>query len=135
MAPVVVTWLSLRRSRLGEPSSGEEAFAAAEDDGVDHEPHLVDQVVGEQRPRQFGAADQVQIVAVFTLERAQCLGHVAVQQRGVRSGQRFSERGGRDVLRPGVKRIGERSFRVGRLRPVRREALVGAAPEQEGCRG
>jgi hypothetical protein len=78
----------------GHAAAGEEALASAEHEGADHQPHLVDQVVGEQGLGQLGAADQVQVRAVPVLERAQCAGHVVVQQDQVRPPQRFGERGG-----------------------------------------
>src|SRR5918996_5887786 len=58
----------------------EDAFPAAKDDGVDHQPELVDQVVLDQGPNQLRAPDDQQIVAILLLQRRHRLGDVAPEQ-------------------------------------------------------
>ena len=87
-----------------------------------------------QRLDQLGAADHVHVIAVFLLQRAHRVGDVALEQRRVLPAERLAERRRRHVLRLRVQRLCDHLLLLRRVRPVGREDLVGAAPEQEAAR-
>lgn len=61
----------------------QEALASTEDDGVDHQPELVDQVGGEKRVHELRAPDREEVLAVVALQRPNGCGYVALEQTGV----------------------------------------------------
>jgi hypothetical protein len=89
---VDVTRLSRRRSRPEHAVVAEDSLPAAQDDGVDHQPVAVDEIVLDERGDQLGAADHVEVAAVFPLQRRHRLGGVAREQ-GRRSATRAARRG------------------------------------------
>jgi mannose-6-phosphate isomerase-like protein (cupin superfamily) len=65
---------------LGGAPVRECAFAAAEDDRVDHQLVLIDQVMAGQHPQKLGAADQVQVGSGLPFKRGDARGDVAFDQ-------------------------------------------------------
>lgn len=58
----------------------EEALPAPHDDGVNHQPVLVDEVVPHQRAHKIGAAEDEDIVAVLPLEPGDPFGDVTLDE-------------------------------------------------------
>src|SRR5918992_727233 len=78
-----------RREREPPENSivAKEALAPAEDDGIDHEPELVDEIVREERCRELGAPDHEQRLAVLASELRHGLGDVGAEQHRVLPGE------------------------------------------------
>jgi hypothetical protein len=76
-----------QRLRICEPQNFriafvlEEPFSAAYDDGKDHEPILVDQVVLHQRVHEIAAAEDQDVLAGLLLELGHFFGDVSLDQR------------------------------------------------------
>ena len=106
----------------------EEALAASEHDGEDHQPELVDEVVLDQRLHEPGAAVDDDVAVLLLLQLRDFLHDVALQHRRVVPLGLIQGRGD-DVLGHVVELVGE--LAVPR-RPGLGKALVGHAPQQQG---
>src|SRR5687767_2055047 len=58
----------------------EETLAASKDDGMDHEPELVEQAIPEQRPHEGAAADDRDVLAGLPLQLGYPLHNLALDQ-------------------------------------------------------
>src|SRR5215210_3574647 len=76
----------------------EEAFAWPDDDREDHQAVLVDEIVLHERPCQFPAAEDQDVLAVLLLEPRNCLGDVPLDEGRVVPLQRLLQRPRGDVL-------------------------------------
>src|ERR671916_979977 len=59
----------------------EEALPVAQDDGMDHEPKLVEEVVAQQRPDEGATADDPDVLAWLPLQLGDLLRDVPLDQR------------------------------------------------------
>jgi hypothetical protein len=124
------------RLALGECEStadsiiAKEALAAAEDEGIHHQPELIDEIVSEQGRHELGAADHEQRLGILPSQIPHRLGDVVAEQRRVLPGERLLQRSRGDVRRERVHRPGK-GLLLGGVRPVRREDLVRSAPEEK----
>ncbi len=106
----------------------EQALAAAQYDGEDHQPQLVDEIVLEQRVNQLGASGDQDHAVDLVLQLLDLLDDVAAEDRRVVPVGLLQRR--RDhVLRHRVHLVREADL-VAVVRPRGGEALVGHAPEQ-----
>ena len=110
---------------------GEQLFAAAKHDRHREDAHSVDQVIGEQRVHEFGAALGDEVWAVFLLQPLQ-VGDVAQEHRA-RPTRIDLARARNHVFLDLVELLGDAAMGsvVVLVRPVPSENLVGLAAEQE----
>src|SRR5258708_26235979 len=92
---------------------GEETASCAEHQRMHGEHVLVDEVVAHERLDEGPAAEDVQVSAWTRLEVAAGAGDVALQQCGVRPGNRVVQGGRRNVLGGAVQRAGDRAVELG----------------------
>lgn len=109
----------------------EQALAVPEDDGKSHQPKLVHQPGGQQLAHQIGAALRQQVGAVLLFERTYCVDEVARQYLTVVPLKRVGSMGGH-MLGHSVEQVGDVVVCPGvYARPVGREDVVGATPQQQ----
>src|SRR6266540_669406 len=124
------------RLRLHQAQGGrlasllEQALPTAQDDGEDHQPVLVDQVVLHQRADELGAAGHQDVAAVPLLEPGDLVDDV-VPDHGRVVPLGLVQRGRHDVLGHAVHLLAELAG-VGHGRPGGGEPLVGHASQEEG---
>ena len=104
-----------------------QALPAPQDDGMDHEPKLVEEVVAQQRPDEGAAAEDRDVLARLLLELGDLFRDVTLDQgrvlplEGLLQGRRDDELGGV------VQVVRERLVGAVLVRPVRCELLIRAS--------
>src|SRR5215211_8535841 len=111
-----------------------EALPAAQDNGMDHEPKLVEEVVLKQRPDEGAAADDRDVLARLLLELGDLFRDISLDQgrvlplEGLLQGRRDDELGG-------VVHVVRKLLVVTTLRrPESSEFFVGHSSEEHGVR-
>jgi hypothetical protein len=117
------------------PHVPEEALAFPYDDGADHQPVLVDEVVFHQRPCYLPAAEDEEVLTLLPLQPSDSLGEVTLDQGRVVPLQRLSEGPRGDVLGVAVPPGAVPARLLLHLGPCSCEPLVGDPSKQEGVGG
>src|SRR5215467_8523437 len=110
------------------PSLGEQALPAADHEGVDPDPVLVDQVVFHQGLHERGTAVHLDVLARLLLQLGDLLSDITLDQGGVPV-QRLGQRPGGDQLRDAVHPV--EVWPTLDFGPGYRQQLVGDPPAEE----